>query len=112
MGIKIMQTINLVPEPIQLLIPKSKPFSFTFTFPYGITGYTYVAKIIDSTNAVIATLTCTPNTSLNTVVMAVSAANAALIQTGHKWYLQETRSTDVVYVVGYGTIQSTQVTDL
>jgi hypothetical protein len=107
-----VQTINLVPESIQLIVPKSKPFSFTFTFPYSITGYTYTAKIIDSVNAVIATLTCTPNTSLNTVVMAVSAANAALILTGHKWYLQENRSMDVVYVVGYGTIQVTQVTDL
>lgn len=107
-----MKTLNLMPDAVQLLVPKSKPFSFTITFPYNIIGYTYVAKIIDSTNAVIATLTCTPNTSLNTVVMAVSAENALLIQTGHKWYMQETRSADVVFIVGYGTIEAIQVTDL
>lgn len=107
-----MKTLNLMPDAVQIILPKGKPFEVLFTFSYSITGYTYVSKIIDSNNTVIVTLTCTPNTVSNTVTVTISSANALLIQTGHKWYLQETRSISDVRMVVYGTTEVTQVTDL
>lgn len=107
-----MKTLNLMPDSVQMLLPKGKPFEVLFTFSYSIVGYTYASKIIDSDNAVIATLTCTPNTVSNTVTVTISSANALLIQTGHKWYLQETRSVSDVRMIVCGTTEVKQVTDL
>lgn len=107
-----MKTLNLMPDSVQIILPKGKAHTLTFEFPYSIVGYTYACKVIDSDNTVVATLTCTPDTVNNIVTVAISAANALLIETGHKWYIQETRSADLSIVIAAGRVECIQVTDL
>lgn len=107
-----MKTVNLMPDAVQIILPKGKAHTLPFEFPYSISGYTYTCKIIDSENVVIATLTCTPDTINNIVTVAISSANALLIETGHEWYIQETRSADLSIVIAAGKVECIQVTDL
>ncbi|HET8687013.1 MAG TPA: hypothetical protein VFM18_10165 [Methanosarcina sp.] len=107
-----MKTLNLMPDAVQIILPKGKAHILPFEFPYSISGYTYTCKIIDSENAVVATLTYTPDTVNNIVNVAISASNALLIETGQKWYLQETRSESLSIVIAAGAVECIQVTDL
>ena len=106
-----MQTLNYLPENVLLFLPLGKAIDIEFELDYDISTYAYVSKIIDCENTVVATLTCTPDILNRTVTVSVSEANALLIESDHKWYIEQVNGSTSEVLIG-GKIKVEQVTDL